>query len=153
MALTAPLSKYKRNTFLVWIVLCIGFAAYCIYDGHFNEAFIKKHSSTDGKPDSTLTFNLKAPYVLFPLAAMLGVWLLVISKKKITAEETGLVIDGKINIAYDSIEKIDKTLFDSKGRFIITYKDAGGKETDRVISDKDYDNLPAILDHLVSKIS
>ena len=84
---------------------------------------------------------------------LLGVYLFVIRNKKITAEETGLVIDGKINIAYDSIEKIDKTLFDSKGRFIITYKDAGGKETDRVISDKDYDNLPAILDHLVAKIS
>jgi hypothetical protein len=153
MALTATLSKYKKNTHIIWMALCIGFAAYCVYDAHYNEGFIKKHSSADGKPDGTLAFNLKAPYVLFPLAAMLGVWLLVISKRKITAEETGLVIDGKTNIAYDSIQKIDKTLFASKGRFIITYKDAGGKETNRVISDKDYDNLPAILDHLVAKIS
>jgi len=152
MALIAPSSKYKKNTYLVWVVLCAGFAAYCIYDAHYNEGFIKKHSP-DGKPDSTMMFNLKAPYVLFPLAALLGVWMLVVSKRKITAEETALVIDGKINIAYDSIEKIDKTVFDSKGRFIITYKDAGGKETSRVISDKDYDNLPAILEHLVAKIS
>jgi hypothetical protein len=153
MALTATLSKYKKNTYFVWMALCIGFAAYCVYDGHFNEGFISKHSSADGKPDSTLVFNRKAPYILVPVAALLGVWLLVISKRKITAEENGLVIDGKINIAYDSIQKIDKTLFASKGRFTIMYKDAGGKETDRVISDKDYDNLPAILDHLVAKIS
>ena len=153
MALTATLSKYKKNTHIIWMALCIGFAAYCVYDAHYNEGFIKKHSSADGKPDGTLAFNLKAPYVLFPLAAMLGVWLLVISKRKIVADETALVIDGKVNIAYDAIEKIDKTNFDSKGHFTITYKDAEGKETDRKISDKTYDNLGPILDHLVAKIS
>jgi len=152
MALAAPLSKYKKKTFIIWMVACIGFAAWFAYDGYFNDNFIDKHT-VDGKPNDTLVFNQKAPPFLVGAAVLLGAYLLVIRNRKVVAEENALVIDGKINIAYDAIQKIDKTDFDSKGRFTLTYRGPDGKETDRKVSDKDYDNLKAILDHLVAKIS
>jgi len=153
MALIAPLTKYKKNTCLIWMAVLIGFAAYCVYDGYFNEDFKGKHTTTDGKPDGTLVFNQKAPIYLVGVAVLLGAYLFVIRNRKVVAEENGLVIDGKVNIVYDSIQKIDKTDFDSKGHFTLTYKGPDGKEIDRKLSDKDYDNLRAILDHLVAKIS
>jgi hypothetical protein len=153
MALIAPLSKYKRNTHLIWMAVLIGFAAYCVYDGYFNNGFKDKHTGRDGKPDGTLAFNQKAPPFLVGVAVLLGAYLFVIRNKKVVAEENGLVIDGKVSIAYDSIQKIDKTDFDSKGRFTITYRGLDGRETNLEISDGNYDNLGAILDHLVAKIS
>jgi hypothetical protein len=152
MALVAPLSKYKVKTFLIYMVVLVGFAAYCFYDGHYNQSFIEKHSP-DGKPDGTMVFNQKAPVYLVGVAALLGVYLLVIRNKKVVAEDNALVIDGKTSIAYDSVQKIDKTNFDQKGYFTFTYKTPDGKEIDRKISDRDYDNLKPILDHLVAKIS
>lgn len=38
------------------------------------------------------------------------------------------------------------------GYFIITYKNKDGKEINQKLSDRKYDNLSAILDHLVAKI-
>lgn len=152
MAIVAPVSKYKVKTFLIYMAVLVGFAAYCFYDGHFNDAFREKHSP-DGKPDGTMVFNQKAPAYLVGAAVLLGVYLLVICNKKIVAEDNVIVIDGKPGIPYDLVQKIDKTDFDKKGHFTFTYKTSDGKEIDRKISDRDYDNLKAILDHLVAKIS
>jgi hypothetical protein len=152
MAIVAPLSKYKVKTFLIYMAVMVGFAAYCVYDGYFNESFREKHSP-DGKPDGTMVFNQKAPPYLVGAAVLLGAYLLVIRNKKVVAEDNALVIDGKTSIPYDSVHKIDKTDFDAKGHFTFTYKTPDGKEIDRKISDRDYDNLKAILDHLVAKIS
>ena len=152
MAIVAPVSKYKVKTFLIYMAVLVGFATYCVYDGHFNESFKERHSP-DGKPDGTMVFNQKAPVYLVGAAALLGVYLLVIRNRKVVAEDNALVIDGKTSIAYDSIQKIDKTNFDAKGHFTVTYKAPDGKEIDRKISDRDYDNLKAVLDHLVAKIS
>jgi len=152
MAIVAPFSKYKTKTFLIYMAVLVGFAAYCVYDGRFNKAFMEKHSP-DGKPDGTMVFNQKAPAYLVGAAALLGVYLLVIRNKKVVADDNALVIDGKTSIPYDSVQKIDKTDFDKKGHFTFTYKTADGKEIDRKISDRNYDNLKAVLDHLVAKIS
>lgn len=153
MAIEAPLSKHKRNTFLIWMVVLIGFGVYCIYDGYFNEAFIEKNTDADGKADSTLLFNQKSPPFFIAAAVILGVWLLAIKNKKLTADDTELVIDGKKKIPYESIQKIDKTLFESKGHFTLTYRGQNGKEVDITLSDRTYDNLGAVLEHLVAKIS
>ena len=77
----------------------------------------------------------------------------MIKGKKLLADEKELVFSGKQKIPYDSIEKIDKTWFDKKGFFVITYKDENGKEAERKISDRNYDGLENILNHLVEKIS
>jgi hypothetical protein len=162
MALVAPLSKYKKKTFIIWIAVCLGFTALFLYDGYLSKykwsmrySFYEEHVlKNDGKPDDTMVWNQKwLPVICVGIAALLGAYLFIISNKKVVAEENGLVIDGKVNIAYDSIQKIDKTNFDSKGCFILTYSGPDGKDIDRKISDKDYDNLGPILNHLVAKIS
>ena len=153
MAIEAPISKYKKNTLRFGIVILIAFAIYCVYDGYYNEKFMKKHTDESGNPDSTLVFNKKSPPYLIGGAVVLGAYLFVIRNKKIIAGENELIISDKKRIPYDSIQKIDKTHFEKKGFFIITYKDASGSENEYKISDRTYDNLAAIVDELVAKIS
>ena len=75
------------------------------------------------------------------------------SGKKIIADENELVINGKQKIAYSAIQQINKTHFESKGYFIVGYKTADGSDAEITISNKNYDDLGAVLDELVSKIS
>jgi hypothetical protein len=153
MAIEAPASKYKRNTLIGGIIFLAGFGIYCIYDGYYNEEFIKEHKDAEGNPNSTLVFNQKSPPYLIGAAAFLGVYLFAIKNRKIIADENELIISDKKRISYDSIQRIDKTYFEKKGFFVITYKDKDGKEIRRKLNDRTYDNLAAILEHLVAKIS
>jgi len=153
MAIEAPVSKYRKTNLKIYIVVCIGIAIYCAYDGYFNETFKTKHTNDDGTADSTLVFNQKAPPFFIGAAVLLGVYLFAISNRKLIADENELIISDKERIPYDSIQKIDKTNFKSKGYFLITYKGQNSREVNRKISDKKYDNLKAVLDHLVAKIS
>ena len=130
-----------------------GFGIYCIYDGYYNEKFIKKHKDAEGNPNSTLVFNQKSPPYLIGAAALLGVYLFAIKNKKIVADENELIISSKERISYDSIQQIDKTYFEKKGFLVITFKDKDGKEARRKLNERTYDNLAAILEHLVAKIS
>ncbi len=158
MAAKAPYSSYRRNTFKLGIVLLVLFSIALAYDGYLSKyewshrtEFYEKHTK-DGKMDDTMKFNRYAPFVFLPVAAVLGVFLYNSRKKYLLAEENELVIDGNEKIPYDSIEKIDKSNYDKKGFFIITYK-KDGQEIDRKISYKTYDNLDKILEILISKIS
>ena len=153
MAIEAPVSKFKKNNLKIFIVVCIVLAGWFAYDGYFNKKFIEKNSDIDGNPESTLVFNRKAPPYLAGTAVLLAAYLCILSKKKVVAEENELVINDKIKIAYDSIQKIDKTNYDSKGFFIITYNEPDCPETNRKLSDRNYDNLTAVLEYLVGKIS
>lgn len=153
MAIEAPLSKFKKNNFKIGIAICVGLAIWFAYDGYYNEDFKAKHTGDDGSPNSTLAFNQKSPPYLIGAGVLLGAYLFAIRNKKVIADETELIISTKEKIPYDSIESIDKTNFDSKGHFTITYKDEAGGEVNRKISDRTYDNLAAILEHLVAKIS
>lgn len=153
MAITAPLSRYKKNRCLIWMAILTGFAAYCVYDGYFNDVFKANHSDAQGNPDSTLVFNRKAPPYLIGTAIFIGTYFFTMRGKKVVAEASELIIDDREKIAYDSIEKIDKTNFKSKGYFVITYKDSTGREVNRKISDRLYDNLEVVLNEIVSKIS
>jgi hypothetical protein len=153
MAIEATYSKYKRQNFIIGIVLLLGLGIYCTYDGYFNEKFREKHTSIEGKPDGTLVFNQKAPFFCLAGAVALAIWLQAAKNRKVVAESDGIVINGKEKIAYQSIEKIDKTYFESKDYFVVTYKDETGKEVERRFDGRAYDNLAAILDELVAKIS
>ena len=84
---------------------------------------------------------------------LFGVYLYSVRNKRLIADENELVFSAKDKIPYDSIQKIDKTYFDKKGFFVITHKDEHGKEIDRKISDRNYDNIAPILDLLVAKIT
>ncbi len=153
MAITAPLSKYKKNNVKLYIAACIAITIWCIYDGYYNEKWIKEHTDPDGTPQTYLVFNRKAPYYLGGAAVLFGAYFFFFFLKKIAAESNELIINDSEKITYDSIEKIDKTNFKSKGYFVITYKDSGGREANRKISDRMYDNLEAVLNEVVAKIS
>ncbi len=156
MVIEAPLSKHKKQTLLIMAVVALGFGLYCIYDGYYNEKFIDKHTEVteDGqeKPDSTLAFNQNAPYVLLPVSAGLIVYFFVIKNKKVIADDTGITAKGN-RIEYEQIEAIDKTHFEKKGYFIIQYHKDANKEQKVKLSDRNWDNLKAVLDELIRRIS
>ena len=153
MAIEAPISKYRKTNLKIYIILCIAVAAWFAYDGYINKDFIEKNTDEDGRPNSTLIFNQKAPPFFAGAAVLFGVYLFVVKNKKLIADENELVFSDKDKIHYDSIQSINKTYFDKKGFFVITHKDEKGKEINRKLSDRNYDNLAAILDHLVAKIT
>lgn len=152
MAIEAPLSKFKKNNLKIFIVILIGMGIWFAYDGYKNEKFIEEHTE-DGKEDSTLVFNRKSPPYFIAAGVLCGVYLFLIKDRKIIADESGLVINDKLKIPYDSIQQINKTHFDSKGYFAITYKNESGKEINCKISDRTYDNLSAVVNEIVGKIS
>ena len=151
MAIKACLSKYKKNNLRIFMVVLMGLGLWCAYDGYFNKTWIEEHKDAEGNPETYLTFNRKAPPVMIVAAALIGAYYLAIKDKKIVADDSSLKINGK-TIDYDSIEQINKTNFESKGYFVITYKDQAGSESELKISDRTYDNLGVILDELVAKI-
>ncbi len=159
MAIEAPYSKYSKTSFKIGIVLFVAMAIIFAYDGYLSKyewslrrSFYEEHVK-DGKPDFDMVFNQKSPLVFVALAAVTTVWFWARKNKKLLADENELIISDKERISYDSIQQIDKTYYEKKGFFVITYKDKGGKEVRRKLNDKTYDNLTAILEHLVAKIS
>jgi hypothetical protein len=153
MALEAPLSKYKRNNFIIGIVVCLVMALWFGYDGRFNRDFITKHTLEQGQPDGTLVFNQKSPPFFVAGALLLGVYWYAIRKRKLVAAEDALVFGSGKKILYDAIEQIDKTYFETKGLFTLTYKTESGRLARYKLSDRQYDNLKPILEHLIAQIS
>lgn len=161
MAIEAPISKFKKNNFRICIAVCLVMAIVFAYDGYLSKYNWSMRSSfykeqvvdNDGKPSSVMVFNQKSPPFFVGAAALLWAYLFAIKNKKLIADETELVLGGRDRISYDSIQRIDKTHFEKKGFFVFTYKDENGKEINRKLSDRTYDNLNAILDHLVAQIS
>lgn len=154
MAIEAPISKFKKNGVLIYVVVCLAASAWFGYDGYLNKGFIAEHTGEDGKADSTLVFNQKSPPFGLGIAALLaGYYFLMIRNKKLVADENDLIVSATDKIPYSSIQKIDKTHFESKGFFVLTYNDGNGKEVERKISTRKYDNLAAVLEHLVGKMS
>lgn len=153
MAIEAPVSKYKKTNLKIYIVACLAIGIWCAYDGYFNDRWIEEHTDVNGTPQTYLVFNRKAPPFFVGAAILLGLYLFAIRSKKVIAGENELIIGDKEKVPYDSVQKIDKTHFGSKGYFIIAYKDKDGTEINRKLSDRTYDNLAAVLDELVAKIS
>ncbi len=152
MVIEALTSKYRKNNLKIYIAICIGLTIWCIYDGYFNKDFRDKYTVGE-KETGWLVVNKKAPPYLIGAAVLLIAYLFAVKDKKLIADDNELVISAKKKIPYDSIQTIDRTFFDKRGFFIITYKDESGKEVHRALSNKKYDNLAAVLDHLVAKIS
>jgi hypothetical protein len=153
MAIEAPTSNFKKTNLKIYIALCIGLAIWFAYDGYFNETFRQENTNDNGQPNSTLVINQKAPPFLVGAAVLLAVYFLAVKDKKLVADDHELVMSAQKRIPYDSIEKIDKTYFEKKGFFTVTYKDPNDNEVNLKISDRTYDNLGPVLDHLVAKIS
>lgn len=159
MVIEAPISKFKKTNLKIYIGACIIFAVIFAYDGYlskypwsYRQGFYNKHVK-DGKPDDTMMFQRIVPLFLAALAAGLICYLGTVKNKKIIADEEKLNIEGKTEIPYRSIEKVDKTRFDSKGFFLITYKNENNTEKKLKLSNRRYDNLKAVLEKVVDKIS
>jgi hypothetical protein len=152
MAIEAPISKFKKSNIKIYIIICIIAAAWFGYDGYLNKGFIEKNTDENGVPNSTLKFNKKSPPFFVGAAVLWGVYFFKMRKRKLLAEENELVFSNNKKIPYDSIQKINKTHFEAKGYFIITYN-KDGKEVDLKINDRMYDNLEEILNLLVAKIT
>lgn len=153
MAIEAPISRFKKTNLKIYIAVCIGLVIWCVYDAYFNEKFKEKYTDADGNPQGWLVVNRKAPLYLIGAAVLFGAYLFAIRDKKLLADENELIISDKIRISYDSIQQIDKTYFEKKGFFVVTYKNKGGREVKRKLNNRTYDNLSAVLEHLVAKIS
>jgi hypothetical protein len=76
----------------------------------------------------------------------------MIKGRKIVAGDKELSYE-KLTIPYDRIDSIDKTYFDTKGFFVVHYKDDNQQMMELKLVDKNYDNLPAVLDYLTTKIT
>jgi len=153
MSIEAPCSKYRKTNFKIGIVLCFALAIWCVYDGYFNEKWIQEHTDKQGNAEAYLVLNRQGPYYLVGAGLLLSVLMGFVVRRRVLADEESLVINDKERITYDSIEKVDKTYFDKKGYFVIIYRGADGREVRRKLSDRSYDNLPAVLERLVAEIS
>jgi len=161
MTVEAPISKYKKTNFKIFFGICIAIAVIFAYDGYLSKyewsgrySFYKEQVlDNDGKPTPTMKFNRKSPPFFLAGAVLFAVSLYLLKDKRLIADENELVISDKKRISYDSIQQIDKTYFEKKGFFVITYKDKRGGEVRLRLSDRKYDNLPAVLEHLVAKIT
>jgi hypothetical protein len=159
MVIEAPISRFKKSNLKIYIVACIIFAVVFGYDGYlskypwsYRQGFYNKHVK-DGKPDDTMMFQRISPFFFAALAIGLFCYLVAVKNKKIVADDEKLIIDGKTDIAYSSIQKVDKTHFDKKGFFLIGYKDAGDTEKQLKLSSRRYDNLKPVLEKIVGEIS
>jgi hypothetical protein len=153
MAVEAPYSRYRRTNCILYIILLLGLGIWCAYDGYYNEAWIQKHTNPDGSPKAYLIVNRQAPYYTGAAVVAIAVFWFSVRNKKLIADENELIISEKERIPYSSIQQIDKTHFESKGFFIIGYKDRDGKDAIKALSYKKYDNLKAVLELLVTKIT
>ena len=160
MTVEATTSKYNLKTLRLYAVACLIGAVVLAYDGYLSKYewskradFYKEHvTDNDGVPDSTMKFNRFLPPILVLGTLIFGVKYMSIKDKKVVATESDLIMPCGTKYSYDSIEKIDKTHFDSKGYFVVTCKQDDG-ERELKLNDKSYDNLPAVLDKLVAAIS
>ena len=195
MPIEAPVSKFAKTNIKIYIGACLVAAAVFAYDGYLSKykwsgrySFYQEHVLDNGGiPNAAMKFNTKSPPVFLGAAILFTVYLFIIKKNKLVADENELIFNNKKRIPYEAIEKINKTHFRSKhksttvkrefvghpngvleesneevkeeckdeptGYFIITYKNKDGKEINRKLSDRKYDNLAPILDHLVEKIT
>jgi hypothetical protein len=160
MAIEAPVSKHRRTNLKIYAAACIIFGVVFAYDGYLSKykwsrrhRFYEKHMK-DGRADETMIFNRVAPIFLLGIAVGLTVRFWSVKDKKLLMDESELIIGNKEKIPYASIQKIDKTHFDPiRGYFIVTYNNEDGGEVRRKISSKAYDDLEAVLEELVAKIS
>jgi hypothetical protein len=160
MAIEAPYSRHNKTNFKIVIYGCFIGALVLGYDGYVSKyqwslrrSFYKKHISAEGLPDGTIKFNQQAAPVLLGIAIIAAIWYFSVRNLKVVADENELIISKNEKIPYGSIIQVDKTHFDSRGFFVITYKTADGKQALLALTYKKYDNLKAILDHLVAKIT
>ncbi len=151
MAIVAPLSRYRRNNHLILLAVLVGLASWFYYDGRYNEEFITKHTKPDGTPDDTLVINRAAPPYLMIGAVLVVANFVRVRNQRIRVDDEHLSVNA-LTIPLSAITQIDKTYFDSKGFFVLSYK-TNGSEKNLKLYARSYDNLSAVLDRLIEELS
>ena len=148
---TATYSRHKKQNLKIWMVVLFGCAIWFAYDGYANKGFIEKHT-IEGKADSTLNFNRKSPPIFVLGSALFGAILFMRKDRKIETDDRGIILANGNRIDFDAIEQVVKTNFEKKGKFELVYR-TGGREERQIFSRYQYDNMEAVLDEVISKIS
>ncbi len=151
MAIVAPLSQYRRNNHLIMLVVMLGLAAWVFYDGRFNQSFIANHTHSDGTPDDTLIIHHKAPPFLMAAGVLVVANFVRVRNQRIRVDDSTLMLN-RLSIPLSAVTQIDKTHFDSKGFFVLSYK-PGDTEKNLKFNARKYDNLSAVLDRLIEELS
>lgn len=150
MAVVATGSRRNRQNNYIIVVMCIVFGLWFGYDGWMNKEYQQKETDADGKPKANLIFNRYAPAGLAVLAAYFLVMAVQAGKRKVTADEKGITVEGKPMIPYSSMAKIDKRYFEKEGHFTLEYT-AEGKVCKLKLTDRAYDNMGPLLDEVVRR--
>ncbi len=161
MAVEAPLSKYKKDNYRMTIGAFLLFAILFAYDGYLSKyewskrhSFYKEHVlDNNGVPDSTMVRNRRLGPALAVCAAVAAVRMVMVKGRKIIAADDALVLADGTTIPYDRIDQIDKTHFEAKGVFTVTYRAESGAERNLKLNARAYDNMPAILEVLTAKLT
>lgn len=147
MAIIATGSRHTRNTNYIIAVACVLFACWFLYDGWFNEDFIKEHK----EKDEYLTIRMNQIYI--PVACAIAAVYFVVSayrlkSRTITAARSELEFSNGLKIAYGDIQQIDKRFFEKEGHFTLDYEQ-GGVAQKLKLTDRTYDGLGLVLDEIV----
>jgi hypothetical protein len=153
MSVVAPYCQYKKTNFKLGILILLVAAVWFTYDGRYSKKFIERHTKK-GQPDPTLVFHQKYAFPIFgTAAAVLAIIFVTLKGKKIVADEQELILSDGSKITYNSIESVNKTEYQSKGFFTVEYKSQDGQKKLCKISNRDFDDLDAVLEILVAKIT
>ncbi|MDH7598139.1 MAG: hypothetical protein QHH07_00690 [Sedimentisphaerales bacterium] len=151
--IVAPVSKGRKDSVVLYMAICFGLAVWCIYDGFINKDFIAAHLDQQGRADGTLILNRLGGPILLLAALGLSLWLSKMRRGGLVATDQALIVKKTLQIPYSSIKQIDKTHFQDRGYFLLTYdSQQEGQRTIR-LDQRDYDNLGPILERLIEAVS
>jgi len=141
MAVECRLTKSRKLRWVLYLVLCVGFAAYCAYDGWISEKF---------KDDpGNLLFNQVGAVCLAGLAVVLIIGFVKINGTRVVADETGIDVNGKLKIKWSDLTGADDSGYE-KGLVTVFYKQ-DGNERKYVIDNYKIDHFEELLDEISSR--
>jgi hypothetical protein len=118
MAVTGTLSKSRQWRWVMYMVICAGFAIWCLRDGWFNPAY-----RVSGK-EGDLLFSRSGAIALGAGFVILLVGLFVIRRTKVVMDDNGIDVNGKFMIPWSAMIRVDDSRVE-KAYLDIYYQDAG----------------------------
>jgi len=144
MAVHCGLAKQRRIRWVLYIVLCAGFAGWHVYDGWFNE----KYKAPDKADD--LKYNQGMSVILSVVTACLVLGLLVISKTSLVADEQGIKYGNK-QIGWKDFSEADMSDL-KRGILVLFYKSDSqeGRDDKLVLDNYKLSNFDDLLDEIAT---
>jgi hypothetical protein len=140
MAVIGTLAKSRKMKWFLYMVLSLGFAFYCLYDGWFNQKYLAPEKSGD------LWFNRIGAVALAAVFVYLVVGFFFIRKTRVVVDEKGVNVNNKLSIDWASMTSVDDSRAE-KGLLEILYtKD--GRERKFVLDNYKVDHFEEMLDEI-----